>query len=226
MIARANLGTDVVTVTRRTYSKDIEPSLPLLSSVALASASPRRRELLASLGLRVRVVASAYDEGPLPGLAPRDLALRHAAGKAAGAPAGDELIVAADTVVDVDGEALGKPADPGEARAMLRRLSGRWHEVHTAFTLRNPADASSLSETVTTRVKFAELDERTVDAYAASGDGLDKAGAYGIQGFAATLVERIDGDYFTVVGFPLARFAQLLPRVGYRLQPPQIEVHA
>ena len=213
-------------MTRRPYSNDIEPSLPALAAVALASASPRRRELLASLGLRVRVVPSAYEERPLPGLAPRELALRHAVGKAAGAARADELIVAADTVVDVDGEALGKPADPDEARVMLRRLSGRWHDVHTAFALRRGDAGHLLSETVTTRVKFAELDSRTVDAYAMSGDGLDKAGAYGIQGFAATLVERIDGDYFTVVGFPLARFAQVLPGVGYRLQPALAEVHA
>jgi nucleoside triphosphate pyrophosphatase len=79
---------------------------------------------------------------------------------------------------------------------------------------------------VSTRVRFADLDEETLAAYAASGDGLDKAGAYGIQGFAATLVERIDGDYFTVVGFPLAAFAAALPRVGYRVRPQSGEVHA
>ncbi|HYZ17090.1 MAG TPA: Maf family protein [Candidatus Acidoferrum sp.] len=205
----------------RTYSRNIE-HLPLLDAVALASASPRRRELLASLGLHVAVVRSAYDERPLPGVAPAQLALQHAQGKAAGAAPSPRLIVAADTVVDVDGEALGKPRDVREARGMLQRLSGRWHEVHTAFALRDDRTASSLSEVVSTRVRFADLSEWTIDAYAASGDGLDKAGAYGIQGFAATLVERIDGDYFTVVGFPLAAFAAALPRIGYRLLPPRL----
>jgi septum formation protein len=195
-----------------------------LHAVALASASPRRRELLASLGLHVTVIPTDYDETPLPHLNPVELALRHARGKAAAAAASDQLVVAADTVVDVDGDALGKPAGVAEAEAMLRRLSGRWHVVHTAFALRDDRTTASLSEVVSTRVRFAELDGETIAAYAAGGDGLDKAGAYGIQGFAATLVERIDGDYFTVVGFPLAAFAQALPRIGYRLQP--LEVRA
>jgi septum formation protein len=178
--------------------------------------------------LRVRVVPSGYDETPLPHLTPVELALRHARGKAAAAERSDDLIVAADTTVDIDGEALGKPHDEAEARTMLRRLSGRWHVVHTAFALRDDRTAASLAEVVSTRVRFADLEEETLLAYAASGDGLDKAGAYGIQGFAATLVERIDGDYFTVVGFPLAAFAAALPRLGYRLlpQPTQTKVHA
>jgi septum formation protein len=164
-------------------------------------------------------VPSTYDELPLPGLDPAELALRHARGKAAGAAPSDRLIVAADTVVDVDGDALGKPADVAEARAMLRRLSGRWHAVHTAFALRDDRSGADVADVVTTRVRFADLDDVTIDDYAASGDGLDKAGGYGIQGFAATLVERVDGDYFTVVGFPLAAFARALPHIGYRLRP-------
>jgi septum formation protein len=205
-------------VRQRTYTEFIGHGTPL-DTVALASASPRRRELLSSLGLHVIVVPSAYEESPLPGIAPRDVALTHAAGKAAGAAPAGSLVIAADTVVEIDGDALGKPAHIGEAQAMLRRLSGRWHEVHTAFALRDDRGSGSLLEAVTTRVRFADLDEGTIEAYAASGDGLDKAGAYGIQGFAATLVERIDGDYFTVVGFPLAAFAEALPRIGYTLRP-------
>jgi septum formation protein len=130
------------------------------------------------------------------------------------------LIVAADTVVDLDGEALGKPGDGAQARAMLRRLAGRWHVVHSAFALRDDRTGAGIAEVVSTRVRFADLDEQMIEAYAASGDGLDKAGGYGIQGFAATLVERVDGDYFTVVGFPAARFAAVLPQLGYRLVPP------
>jgi septum formation protein len=198
------------------YTRNIAHERPL-HSVALASASPRRRELLASLGLHVTVVASSYVEEAMPGIAPAELAVLHARGKSAGAVPGDQLIVAADTVVDVDGDALGKPADTGEAIAMLTRLAGRWHMVHTAFAMRDDVTGLSLFEVVSTRVKFADLDIETIAAYAASGDGMDKAGAYGIQGFAATLVERIDGDYFTVVGFPLATFARALPRIGYSL---------
>lgn len=176
--------------------------------------------------MRVTVIASAYDERPLPDLAPAATALTHARGKARGATPSEQLIVAADTVVDLDGEALGKPVDVAEARTMLRRLSGRWHVVHTAFALRDDRTGATFDQTVSTRVRFADLDEWTVDAYAASGDGADKAGGYGIQGFAATLVERIDGDYFTVVGFPLAAFSAALPRLGYRLAPAHTEVHA
>jgi septum formation protein len=207
------------------YTRCIE-HVATLDAVALASASPRRRELLASLGLRVTVIPSAYDERPLPGVDPAETALRHARGKASGATPSTQLIVAADTVVDLDGEALGKPAGAAEARAMLRRLSGRWHVVHTAFALRDDRTGATFDQTVSTRVRFADLNEWTVDAYAASGDGADKAGGYGIQGFAATLVERIDGDYFTVVGLPLAAFAAALPRLGYRLSPAHSEVHA
>ncbi len=212
---------DIVSARARTYTRSIAHETPL-TAVALASASPRRRELLASLGVRVRIVPSAYDERPDSGIAPCDLALRHALGKSAGAAPSPELIVAADTVVDIDGEALGKPADVAEARAILRRLAGRWHTVHTAFALRDDRSGATLAETVSTRVRFVPLSETTVAEYAASGDGLDKAGAYGIQGFAATLVERVDGDYFTVVGFPLAAFAAALPRVGYRLHAPAV----
>jgi septum formation protein len=169
--------------------------------------------------LRVTVVPTAYDERPLFGLTPVETALRHARGKAAGAARSTALIVAADTVVDLDGEALGKPTDAAQARAMLRRLAGRWHVVHSAFALRDDRTDAVVAEVVSTRVRFADLDEALIEAYAASGDGLDKAGGYGIQGFAATLVERIDGDCFTVVGFPVARFAAALPRLGYRLLP-------
>jgi septum formation protein len=172
-----------------------------------------------SLGLRVEIVTSSYTEPPLPGITPAELALVHARGKAAGAQPSDRLIVAADTVVDCDGIALGKPRDTAEARSMIEQLSGREHLVHTAFALRCDRLGRTISHRETTRVRFAQLDSATIDAYAASGDGADKAGAYGIQGFAATLVERIEGDYFTVVGFPLAAFAQALPQLGYHLLP-------
>jgi len=182
--------------------------------------------LLASLGLRVTVVRSSYQEHSLPGLAPAELALRHARGKADAAPPSGALIVAADTVVDVDGEALGKPRDAAEGRAMLRRLSGRGHLVHTAFALRDDRTTARYDEVVSTGVYFTELSDELIALYVSGGDGRDKAGGYGIQGFAATLVERIDGDYFTVVGLPLAAFARALPLVGYVLLPQPIPVPA
>ena len=143
----------------------------------------------------------------------------HARGKVEHAAPSRYVTIGADTVVDLDGRALGKPASDAEARAMLTALGGRSHEVHTAFALRDPSGALAHVESVTTRVRFTPLDDAQIEAYVASGDGRDKAGSYGIQGFAATLVERIDGDYFTVVGFPLAAFARALPRLGFRLMP-------
>lgn len=166
------------------------------------------------------MVASSYEESPLRDHAPRELAIAHARGKAAGAAATSTLVVAADTVVDLDGTALGKPHDCDESRWMIERLSGREHRVHTAFSLRDDRSGRTLTECRTTRVRFVALSSDVVDAYVASGDGLDKAGAYGIQGFGATLVDHIEGDYFTVVGFPLAAFAQSLPLFGYVLCPP------
>ncbi len=185
----------------------------------LASASPRRHELLGSLGIAVEIVGSSYVEAPLPGRTPKETAVAHARGKLAGAPSRRALTIAADTVVDLDGAALGKPRDDADARAMLTALSGRDHQVHTAFALRDAAGEVRHVEAVSTTVRFLPLAAATIEAYVASGDPRDKAGAYGIQGFAATLVERVDGDYFTVVGFPLAAFACALPALGYRLEP-------
>jgi septum formation protein len=172
-----------------------------------------------SLGLDVEIIPTSYDESPLTGCSPLETALVHARGKVERAAPSPHLTVGADTVVDLDGRALGKPRGDAEARAMLAALSGRSHQVHTAFALRDPGGRLAALEAVSTRVRFASLDEATIAAYVASGDGRDKAGSYGIQGFAATLVERIDGDYFTVVGFPLAAFARALRRLGFRLLP-------
>jgi len=190
-----------------------------LERVALASSSPRRRTLLSSLGLDVEIIGSSYDEQPLPGRGPRETALLHARGKVEGASPSPRLTIGADTVVDLDGRTLGKPRDDADARDMLRDLAGRTHLVHTAFALRDPAGRIAVVEAVTTHVRFLPLDDATIAAYVASGDGRDKAGSYGIQGFGATLVERIDGDYFTVVGFPLGAFARALPQLGFRLVP-------
>ena len=144
-------------------------------------------------------------------------AIEHARGKVEHAAASPHLSIGADTVVDLDGRTLGKPRDDDDARAMLAALSGRSHDVHTAFALRDPGGRIAVVEAVTTQVRFAPLDDAIIDAYVAGGDGRDKAGGYGIQGYGATLIERIDGDYFTVVGFPLHAFARAVRSLGYRL---------
>jgi septum formation protein len=193
-----------------------------LHEILLASASPRRRELLASLGLRVTVVPSDVDEGPRPGFGPRELARLHAGSKADVAAARDasRLIVAADTVVDVDGIALGKPRDDAEAGDMLRILSGRTHVVHTAYVLVDGPSGRRSARDLSTSVTFYQLSNEEIASYIATGEPLDKAGAYGIQGRGATLVERIDGDFYTVMGLPLASLVRTLREFGYVLPPP------
>lgn len=191
----------------------------ILNRIVLASASPRRYDLLTSLGLEVEVRPSGYGEPDDPSLTPLELAIRHARNKAEHVTAELtrlEVVVAADTVVDLDGVALNKPADAQEAVRMLQSLSGREHVVHTAYALALPGrpiveDASS------TRVRFYPLSRQEIDEYVASGEPMDKAGAYGIQGRAASLVERIDGDFYTVMGFPLARFVRALRNYGFGL---------
>ncbi len=190
-----------------------------LSSVILASASPRRYELLSSLGLAVDVRPSGIDEGERPGYGPRELATLLASAKADAGARGraSGVIVAADTVVDLDGAALGKPVDPAEAAAMLRALSGRDHLVHTSYAVVDAGSGRRIEATHTTRVTFVPLGDGEISAYVATGDPMDKAGAYGIQGRGAALVERIDGDFYTVMGFPLGDFMRRLPGLGYRL---------
>jgi len=187
----------------------------------LASASPRRLQLLRSLGLDVEVVPTDYAEVSPPGASPADLASYHAAAKLRAAlekrSNGDDTpVVAADTVVDLDGVALGKPCDAGEAMRMLQRLSGRDHFVHTAFALA-AAHGSSWTERATTRVRFYPLTAEEIAEYVASGEPFDKAGAYGIQGRAASLIEEIGGDFYTVMGLPMARLIRALRRLGFTL---------
>lgn len=182
--------------------------LTLHVPLVLASASPRRRGLLAHLGLTFDVVATDADEtwpDLPPGPAAEDVALRKA--RAIDRPAA--LVVAADTVVVLDGEILGKPADDAEASATLRRLSGRTHTVVTGIALAHDGRTTTAHEQ--TRVTFADLTDAEIAAYVATGSSLDKAGSYGIQDEGgAFLVQRIEGDYFNVIGLPLRRLYDTL----------------
>jgi len=189
----------------------------VIAALVLASRSPRRRELLTSLGVDLDVVLSEYREVDKPGLLPLELARMHARGKLFDVRPGypNRMVVAADTVVDLDGVSLDKPADAAEASAMLRMLSGRWHLVHTAFAVTDGDDV--IERTATTKVRFAALSEEEIAEYVATGDSMDKAGAYGIQGPGAVLVRRIDGDFYTVMGFPIGLFVRTLRERGIRL---------
>ena len=182
--------------------------------VVLASASPRRRDLLALLGLTFDVAPTDVDESWRNGEAPEVHAERLAREKALAGRREGAVTIGADTIVVLDGDILGKPRDRAEAAAMLRRLSGRGHVVHTAIAV---AYAAQIAATVvSTRVWFRSLAEPAIAAYLDTGEPMDKAGAYGIQGFGAVLVERIEGDYFTVMGLGLARLVDLLGEVGLR----------
>ncbi len=182
-----------------------------MSELVLASASPRRRELLAQIGVPCRVQPAAIDETPQAGEAPADYVLRMAEEKAAAVAATlppAVPVLAADTTVVIEEDVLGKPADAMDALAMLARLSGRTHEVMTAVCL--SLDGALQSECVTTEVTFVSLDRETCEAYLATDEPWDKAGAYAIQGRGAVLVKRIHGSYSNVVGLPLAETWQLL----------------
>jgi septum formation protein len=182
--------------------------------VVLASSSPRRRELLSLVGIRHEVHPADIDESYLPGERPAAHAERLAREKAGvvAARAPDAVTVAADTIVVIDGDVLGKPRDEAHAAEMLGRLSGREHVVITAVAAVWRGRTTSAVEEVA--VTFRTLDRREIDAYIATREPMDKAGAYGIQGFGATIVERVDGDYFAVMGLALNRLVRLLESLG------------
>ena len=186
--------------------------------VVLASASPRRRDLLNLIGIAHEVRPANIDETMRPREAPRRYAERLAREKASAISTRDPdlITIGADTVVVINRKVLGKPADPSDAARMLRMLSGREHTVITAVAVSRGRKLRSAIEEV--RVKFRRLRADEIDEYIAMGEPMDKAGAYGIQGYGATIVERIEGDYFAVMGLPLVRLVGLMRDVGVRYQ--------
>jgi septum formation protein len=181
--------------------------------VILASASPRRRELLLLVGIAHKVQPMDIDESYLEGETPRQHAERLARGKAAAVmETNGAVVVGSDTIVVVDGTVLGKPRDRAHARDMLRRLSGRSHTVMTGVAVRWDGRMASGLEEV--GVTFRALSDDDIDRYIDTGEPMDKAGAYGIQGYGATIVERVDGDYFAVMGLSLIRLVGLLRELG------------
>lgn len=183
--------------------------------VVLASASPRRLELLHQIGIEPEVCPADFEESGGAAREADEVALRNALGKcrAVAALKGESVpVIGADTVVVVDNVILGKPKDAAEAVAMLQRLSGRAHEVLTGLAIKYKQQEAA--EVVHTRVHFRKLSQAEIEAYVATGEPLDKAGAYGIQGRGAVLVEKIDGCYNNVVGLPLTRVYEILAKLG------------
>jgi septum formation protein len=204
-----------------------------VTRLVLASASPRRRELLGRLGVPFEVHPVDADEAPRPGEAAADLVRRLAVAKAeaalvAVADGDDAVVVAADTEVVLDGEVLGKPADAADAAAMLRRLAGRTHEVLTGVAVAASwGDTAAVESRVArTAVTMTELADAEIAWYVATGEPLDKAGGYGIQGGGGLFVSSIEGSWDNVVGLPLALTRRLLAVVGIhpgdRGQPPEV----
>lgn len=202
-------------------------------TLVLASASPRRRQLISVFGLPVIVRPPSVDESVPDRWTPaktveelsrrkaeavlRDLAATRAA---SGPEASGEVrvVVGSDTVVVLDGKIMGKPADREDARNMLRRLSGRTHEVYTGVTCIRESDGRALTKHRMTRVTFRPLSDSLIERYIATGEPMDKAGAYGVQGIGAVLIENIEGDFFSVMGLPVGLLFGMLTELG--IHPP------
>jgi len=184
----------------------------------LASSSPRRAQILRDAGLVFSIVSSAVDETPIPGEAPGDLVLRLANAKAelvAARSVGPAIVVAADTVVVLEGQILGKPRSTDDARHMLEKLSGRTHSVVTGVSLIRLPDVEPRAFVETTLVHFDRLSANEITRYLATDEPHDKAGAYAIQGRAGRYIPRIEGCYYNVVGLPLARLLSELHELGW-----------
>jgi septum formation protein len=190
----------------------VSRSLPRL---VLASGSPRRRELLAGLGLAFTVRAADVDETPRPGEIPAACVRRLAVAKATARSEAGELVLGADTVVVLDGQLLGKPRDPAGARHMLAAIAGREHTVLTGVTLHGESDGRQETAVEASRVRMARMSSREIEWYVATGEPLDKAGSYAVQGVGALFVEAIYGNYTNVVGLPLPATCRLFRALGY-----------
>ncbi len=187
------------------------------TKIILASASPRRADLLRTIGVDFEQAPSQVQERPHPDEAPPDYIIRIARAKVIAAARKIEsgLIIGADTIVVLDGQLLGKPEDEEDARQMLRSLSGRWHAVMTGVALYDAGTRREVADYEKTLVRFAQLTEKEIDWYVQSQEPLDKAGAYGIQALGGLFVEEIAGNYYNVVGLPLPLVYRLSRRLGY-----------
>lgn len=207
---------------RAMVSPVTEPEISVQRPLCLGSASPRRRDLLGGLGLPLRVVVTDIDEEPQSGEAPLEYLMRVTQDKLLAAAAkGNELepcaaLLVADTIVRIDDRVIGKPSDVEEALILLRQLSGREHIVHTRYAIASCRnwDVPLAERTVTSSVYLRDAPVETLRRYAETGEGLDKAGAYAVQGIGAFLVERIEGSYSNVVGLPICEVVRDLIMTG------------
>ena len=196
-------------------------------SVILASTSPRRRELLALLGITFEIVPPAAEEIPSPELSPREQAKQFALDKALSIARRrpDDLVLGSDTVIEIDGTLVGKPRDLDDAETTLCQLRGRSHHVHTAVALLHEAAYVTHVRVETALVRMTPFTDRELRRYLETEESLGKAGAYSIQGEAARFIEKIEGDYPTIVGLPLRQTANLLEQQGVVLPTPVEEIY-
>lgn len=180
--------------------------------VVLASASPRRRDLLSLIGISHTVLPADINEDTIEGESPVAYTERLSREKASAVKVSDALVIAADTTVVIDNDILGKPVDPSDAVKMISRLNGRTHRVVTAVAC--SLNGRLLSNVTQVSVTFRTLTEQEICEYVATGEPMDKAGAYGIQGYGSAIVERIDGDYFAVMGLPIVPMLKLFKELG------------
>ena len=185
--------------------------------IILASASPRRAELLKQIGVEFELVPSQIEERPHPDEAPGDYITRIARAKvvAVARERDSGLVIGADTVVVLDGRLIGKPQNQADAHRLLRLLSGKWHAVLTGVALYDVETRHEVADYEKTLVKFAQLNDTEIDWYVNTGEPMDKAGAYGIQGLGGLFVEEIAGNYYNVVGLPIPLVYRLARRLGY-----------
>ncbi len=188
-------------------------------TIVLASSSPRRKELLRLIGLRFRVDPAEYGERMDLDMPPLRLARHLSSGKArtVAVKYPDAIVIAADTFILFKGKLLGKPHTVQEAKRMLGMLNGKTHSVITGFTVMDTLTGRKVSKSVETKVRFGKLTADEIASYAGTGEPLDKAGAYAIQGLGAVIVKEIDGDYFNVIGLPLNSLAGVLKKFGVRV---------
>jgi septum formation protein len=190
--------------------------MPEKRKIMLASSSPRRKEILRKTGLKFSVDAGDYEEDMDLTLKPRQLArfLSSEKAKAVAAKYANALVIAADTFIVFQGSLLGKPHTRDEARRMLALLNGKQHSVITGFTVIDTRTGKKLSRSVETKVFFKKMTTQEIESYVKTGEPLDKAGAYAIQGMGAMIVRKIEGDYFNVMGLPLSSLTEALRKFG------------
>lgn len=196
-------------------------------SIILASTSPRRRELLALLGIAFEVVPPMIDEIPSPGLSPREQVKQFSLDKARSIARRhpDDLVLGSDTVIEIDGTLVGKPQDLDDAETMLRQLRGRSHQVHTGIALIHEAAYVTVVRVETALVRMTAFTDRELSRYLETEESLGKAGAYSIQGEGARFIEKIEGDYPTIVGLPLRQTVALLEQRDVTLPTPVEELY-